>query len=136
MNKQIEEMTKIIWDNPNMYDLPSAEDVAFALYDAGYRKASQEGAECPTCHGTGRIGTTDWLTKNISKKQLAKEKAEAVAEYEAQLKRDVAREIFEEIDKYSEVALMNGHMDTPILCIGIGVLAELKKKHESEETKP
>jgi hypothetical protein len=29
---------------------------------------SEEGAECPTCHGTGRIGTTDWLTKNISKK--------------------------------------------------------------------
>ena len=39
-NQQIEEMTKIVWDNPNMYDLPSAEDVAFALYDAGYRKAS------------------------------------------------------------------------------------------------
>ena len=39
-DKQIEEMTKIIWDNPNMYDLTSAEDVAFALYDAGYRKAS------------------------------------------------------------------------------------------------
>ena len=45
---------------------------------------------------------------------------------------DVAREIFEEIEKHSEVALMNGHIDTPILCIGIEVLADLKKKHESE----
>ena len=27
---------------------------------------------------------------------------------------------------------MNGHIDTPILCIGIGVLAQLKKKYESE----
>ena len=44
-DKQIEEMTKIIWDNPNMYDLPSAEDVAFALYDAGYRKASDVARE-------------------------------------------------------------------------------------------
>ena len=34
---------------------------------------------------------------------------------------DVAREIFEEIEKYSEVALMNGHIETPILCIGFGV---------------
>lgn len=40
MNKQIEEMTKIIWDNPNVYDLPSAEDIAFELYNADYRKAS------------------------------------------------------------------------------------------------
>ena len=60
---------------------------------------SEEGAECPTCHGTGRIGTTDWLTKNISKEQLAKEKAEAIAEHELRIKQDYAREIFEEIDK-------------------------------------
>lgn len=60
---------------------------------------SNEGAECPTCHGTGRIGTTDWLTKNISKEQLAKEKAEAIAEHELHIKQDYAREIFEEIEK-------------------------------------
>ena len=59
---------------------------------------SEEGAECPTCHGTGRIGTTDWLTKNISKEQLAKEKAEAIAEHELHIKQDYAREIFEEIE--------------------------------------
>ena len=43
---------------------------------------------------------------------------------------DVAREIFEEIEKYVEVALMNGHIETPILCIGHGTFAELKKKYE------
>ena len=59
---------------------------------------SEEGAECPTCHGTGRIGTTDWLTKNISKKQLAEEKAEAIAEHERYIKQEYAREIFEEIE--------------------------------------
>lgn len=59
---------------------------------------SNEGAECPVCHGTGRIGTSDWLTKHISAKQLAKEKAEAVAEYDRHLKAEVAREIFEEIE--------------------------------------
>lgn len=58
---------------------------------------SEDGAECPTCHGTGKIGTTDWLTKNISKKQLAKEKAEAIAEHELHIKQDYAREIFEDI---------------------------------------
>ena len=49
---------------------------------------SEEGAECPTCYGTGRIGTTDWLTKNISKTQLAEEKAKAEAEEKARLERE------------------------------------------------
>ena len=49
---------------------------------------------------------------------------------------EVAEEIFGEIEKCSEVALMNGHIETPILCIGFGVLAELKKKYtESEKDK-
>ena len=60
---------------------------------------SEEGAECPTCHGTGRIGTTDWLTKNISKKQLAEEKAKAIAEHEQHIKAEVAREIFGDVKK-------------------------------------
>ena len=81
MNKQIEEMTKIIWDNPNMYDLPSAEDVAFELYNADYRKASE-----------------------------------------------VAREIFSEIEKY-----LIPHRLGAFNCIYLNdVLAELKKKYESE----
>ena len=45
-------------------------------------------------------------------------------------KADSAREIFEEIEKYVEVALMNGHIETPILCIGHGTFAELKKKYK------
>ena len=43
---------------------------------------------------------------------------------------EVAMEIFAEIEKCSEVSLMNGHIETPILCIGFGVLAKLKKKYE------
>jgi RecJ-like exonuclease len=81
---------------------------------------SEEGAECPTCHGTGRIGTTDWLTKNISKKQLAEEKAKAIAEHEQHIKSEVAREIFEEI--YEECFDQYGHIDYE-------ALAELKKKY-------
>lgn len=61
---------------------------------------SEEGAECPTCHGTGRIGTTDWLTKNMTEKQIAEEKAKAIAEHEQYIKTEYARKIFEEIDRY------------------------------------
>jgi hypothetical protein len=49
-------------------------------------------------------------------------------------KKDVAREIFEEIEKFLEVALMNGHIETPILCIGFGTFFELKKKYAEEKT--
>ena len=62
---------------------------------------SEEGAECPTCHGTGRIGTTDWLTKGLSKKQLAEEKAKAIAEHEQHIKTEVAREIY--VALYNEI---------------------------------
>lgn len=48
---------------------------------------SEEGAECPTCYGTGRIGTTNWLTKNMTKKQLAEEKAKAITDWIAELKK-------------------------------------------------
>jgi Ribonuclease G/E len=63
------------------------------------------GAECPTCHGTGRIGTTDWLTRGLSKKQLAEEKAKAIAEHEQRIKTEVANEVIDEFiekvcDKY------------------------------------
>lgn len=139
MNKHIEEMVTLMCGelknhksckacksgNPNANAYCRIECYAESLYNAGYRKVSQEGAECPTCRGTGRIGTTDWLTKNISKEQLAKEKAEAVAEHEAQFKCDVAREIFAEIDalcdKYPTIRILGGK-----------TFAELKKKYESE----
>lgn len=45
----------------------------------------------------------------------------------------LAREIFAEIEKCVEVALMNGHIETPILCIGHGTFAELKKKYTGEQ---
>ena len=51
---------------------------------------------------------------------------------EADLRAEVAMEIFEEIEKYVEVALMNGHIETPILCIGHSTFAELKKKYTEE----
>lgn len=61
---------------------------------------SEEGAKCPTCHGTGRIRTTDWLTKNMTEKQIAEEKAKAIAEHEQHIKTEYARKIFEEIEEY------------------------------------
>lgn len=60
---------------------------------------SAEGAECPTCHGTGRIGTSDWLTKDISKKQLAKEKEKAIAEFHTCIKNEGAKEAILKIDE-------------------------------------
>ena len=100
---------------------------------------SDEGAECPTCHGTGRIGTTDWLTKGLSKKQLAEEKAKAVAEHEKHIKIEVAREIFEEIEKLlknQEVVTENKRLKEVADWIFQNYLprkvAELKKKYTEE----
>ena len=75
----------------------------------------EDGAECPTCYGTGRIKTTDWLTKKISKEQLAKEKAEAIAEHELHIKQDYAREIFEEIEREINDALQSNYKVLPII---------------------
>jgi hypothetical protein len=47
---------------------------------------NEEGAECPSCHGTGRIGTTDWLTRGMTKQQIDEEKAEAVKEFHEELR--------------------------------------------------
>ena len=170
MNKQIEEMAKVIGDaDQKCYEIEDCNDCSFhcielglckerfiadALYTAGYRKQSEVArergrAECPTCHGTGRIGTTDWLTKNISKEQLAKEKAEAIAEHELHIKQDYAREIFEEIEKSVtskippyirpifkddldfEDGFRNGKIDA--LYDVLVIIAELKKKYTKEE---
>ena len=96
---------------------------------------SEEGAECPTCYGTGRIGTTNWLTKNISKKQLAEEKAKAIAKHEQHIKAEVAREIFEEIETalklYKQYDLKSG---TYFECYLEADIAELKKKYTGGET--
>ena len=90
-----------------------------------YRKQSEEGAECPTCYGTGRIGTTDWLTKNISKKQLAEEKAKAIAEHELHIKQDYAREIFAEICSVEH--------EGGFVVLTARELAELKKKYTEKD---
>lgn len=94
---------------------------------------SEEGAECPTCYGTGRIGTTNWLTKNMTKKQIAEEKAKAIAEHEQHIKNEYARKIFEEIEKalnlskcYCESGIYFEHdIEADI--------AELKKKYIGEQ---
>lgn len=39
-----------------------------------------ETADCPVCHGTGQIGTTDWLTRGMTKEEIAREKEEALAD--------------------------------------------------------
>jgi hypothetical protein len=93
---------------------------------------SEEGAECPTCHGTGRIGTTNWLTKNISKKQLAEEKAKAIAEHERYIKTEVAREIFNDIANM--MVLQHGFNEKHIVAhIDFELLKELKKKYTEGE---
>jgi len=92
---------------------------------------SEEGAECPTCHGTGRIGTTDWLTKNISKKQLAEEKARVIAEHEQHIKTEVARGIFEEIESLLYLNQLQGDVFVGKY-FGADLesdIAELKKKY-------
>ena len=142
MNKQVEDMRgDLIEIFDKEYDerrLITPHNTAEKLTALGYRKASQEGAECPTCHGTGRIGTTDWLTKNISKEQLAKEKAKAVAEHEAQFKRNVAREIIEEIDdslhKMATEYVDAGHPIYFAICemVHHKVIRPIEKKYESE----
>lgn len=98
---------------------------------------SEEGAECPTCYGTGRIGTTDWLTKGLSKKQLAEEKAKAIEEHEQHIKQDVAKEIFEEIETLiknncltiTDERGIKGYVDSSVHF----ALAELKKKYTEGE---
>ena len=91
---------------------------------------SEEGAECPTCHGTGRIGTTNWFTEHLSKEQLAKEKAKAIAEHELHIKQDYAREIFKDIDDWLACDLI------PYLTARKSTLsstfAKLKKKYTEE----
>ena len=106
--------------------LKMAISFAETLSAADVVPKSEEGAECPTCHGTGRIGTTDWLTKNISKKQLAEEKAKAIAEHEQYIKTEVAREIFEEIEN---TIIDSSMLPKCVRFIDIDEFAELKKKY-------
>jgi hypothetical protein len=88
---------------------------------------SEEGAECPTCHGTGRIGTTDWLTKGLSKKQLAEEKAKAIAEHEQHIKTEVAREIIKDLDSIKEDFIAMDEL--PKACAIRYAMLQIKKKY-------
>ena len=122
------------YKSPFRYDVVDGLKIAIScvelLATADVVPKSEEGAECPTCHGTGRIGTTDWLTKNISKEQLAKEKAEAIVEHELHIKQDYAREIFDEIEtscRTLEVWGMQGYLMSDI--------TQLKKKYTESEGK-
>ena len=81
-DKEIEELTQVIWRNTGMYDEELTADVALVVHDAGYRKVS-----------------------------------------------DVAREIFEEIDKLVYRLLNDVHYIAGDLVWDIN---ELKKKYESE----
>lgn len=113
-SQQIEDVKQIIKDviceenersNKEGWDVPLctapsylAEKLAERLCASECCKPSEEGAECPACHGTGRIGTTDWLTKNMSKKQLAEEKAKAIAEHEQYIKNVAVIEVLTKIE--------------------------------------
>ena len=101
------------------------DDVVYDCLTSGMSKK----AECPTCHGTGSIGTTDWLTKDISKKQLAKEKAEAIAEHERYLKEEWAREIFERLHAHRKY---DGHTVSvwlnDLICIAKEYGCDLEKR--------
>ena len=107
--------------------LKSAISFAETLSTADVVPKSEEGAECPICHGTGRIGTTDWLIKNISEKQLAEKKAQAIAEHESHVKTEIAREIFEEIENNYADFLFDGHRN--IVVLTEKDFAKLKKKY-------
>lgn len=111
---------------------------------------AERGAECPICHGTGQIGTTDWLTRHLSKKQLAEEKAKAIAEHEGHIKAEVAREIIADLENsidrllkvYIEERAKEYAIDTPLAeylsgkidaCSSVKFrLAELEKKYTEE----
>lgn len=136
MEKQIEEIYEILVSDCNEdckqckhsreYDMCIPRSKAEALYNAGYRKQPQDGAECPICHGTSRIGTTDWLTKDISKKQLAQEKAKACAEYDQQVKSKAIKDVFDEIEKN---LIFNTY---GIATISEKTFAEIKQKYAKE----
>ena len=133
MSRELNEMSEIITKTCENKRIISSMHIAKSLYNAGYRKQSEEGAECPTCHGTGRIGTTDWLTKNISKKQLAEEKAKAIAEHEQNIKTEYAKEIFNEIESLLAIYTYEDNYGEYISTGLADEFAELKKKYTEEK---
>lgn len=120
---QIDEHT---WDDYNQLDdVERFCDNYIATADVVPK--SEEGAECPICYGTGRIGTTDWLTKGISKKKLAEEKAKAIAEHEQRIKSEVAREIIKDLDSIKEDFIATDEL--PKACAIRYAMLQIEKKY-------
>lgn len=99
----------------------NAENKRMRAENERLRKTSEDGAECPTCHGIGKIGTTDWLTKHLSKEQIAKEKAEAVAEFHRELRADTVRKMQERLKTHAHAIISHSPYE---YCFGEGVLVE------------
>ena len=91
---------------------------------------NKEGAECPSCHGTGRIGTANWLIKGMTKRQIAKEKAEARDEYVRELQIATA----EDVIKKAKVLFCPGEIYTceEIRAVLDFLESEIKKKNKKE----
>ena len=43
-------------------------------------KSLERNGQCPICRGTGKIPTTDWLTKGMTEEEIAREKEESLAD--------------------------------------------------------
>ena len=115
-DKQINEMAKVIcncYDNgicnidekPCDYECGSKQN-AYELYNAGYRKISDDHQRQCTCYDLGCQ-----MAEGLEKK--------------------VAAEIFEEIEKLAFEVTTHGHFYA--LGIGYGTFSELKKKYTEGE---
>ena len=117
-DKQIEEMAKIIGDNTEQDTMwPEIYDCANALYNAGYRKIEEDPFRRCTCLALGCDIADD-------------------------LKRDVAEEIFAEIDKkLDDITIVMGALDSlrtfhkTIEKVTVEV-DELKKKYTEVAQRP
>lgn len=118
--------------------LKTDEEIAEAIYNAGYRKASDV---VPKSEVNKELQAwADLYADSQSKWEKAYEELEIKL---ANAKSDIVRKIFEEIEKLQKVVLepkvnMFGYITTSSLkgaMVALSDIAELKKKCESEEIK-